>query len=295
MVTPARVGALLAALAGIIALTPVTAQAAPPPPPPPIPAVREPVDGYDLKVPWMLWNSWVDDRRGPVIDALLEMPEAADGEETLGPPVLSFAKANFNGHFATGDIRVYCRREPSDWENRRGCHYRLRLARIPHQTWDYSAPANPVASWTRDNFDAPALARSLRSVGIGPEADFRQLDRARLFSSLPPPDAMLRANAEIEVVDSRDCRAMRRAFEALDRRTLSLRLDMYGVGRDRRWRPQEYSEPALVSYTLRVQAADGAYVWTEITGAGFALERLVEPILAAGRACAKGTGQAGGQ
>lgn len=297
MPTPARVAvlvAMVATLAAIIALTSVTALAAPPPPPPPIPAVREPVDGYDLRIPWTLWNVWVDDRRGPVLDALLEAPEAVDGDESFGPPVIKVVKTGFHGRFATAEVRVYCRKR-ADWvKPRRGCHYRLRFADVALPTWDYGSQDNPITTWTRESFDPVTLVNGLRAAGIGPEANFRDIDRARLFSSLPSPDGVLRANATITVVDSRDCSALRRALEALDRRTFSARLDLPDVGQDTRWRPPEYVEEPAIGYTLRI-GAHGTYSGTEITGAGTKLERLVEPILAAGRACAKGAGRAGGR
>lgn len=283
-----------AVLALLVFAAASAATAAPPPPPPPPPGIREPIEGYDLEIPWTLWNMWVDERRGPVLDALLEAPEVVAGDESFGPPVINVTKTGFHGRFATADVRVYCRKG-TDWsEGRRGCHYRLRFADVPLQAWGYPPPDNPLAVWTRESFDPAALVKGLRAAGIGPEANFRSIDRARLFASLPSPDAILRANTAIEVVDSRDCPALRRGLEALDSRTFSGRLDMHQVGRDTRWRPPEYVEEPAISYTLRI-GAHGTYSWTEITGAGTTLERLVEPILAAGRACAKGTGQAGGQ
>lgn len=283
MHTPARVGALLTALA-LVCLTPGTAFAPPPPPPPPIPAVRQPVDGYDLAPLWSQWNLWVESRKGPATEAILAEPDALPGEAPGGEPVFEFRKYNDYGHFLTGEVRVYCQPAKPYGVVAGTCHYRLRRAYVDHAAATYGDP-NPVSRWTVASFDAVRLARHLREAGYAPDTDWWLADRAKLFAVLPSPDAMLMEQATVIRLDSRECPAFGRAMADLDRKVVATKLDMIGVGRDHR--PTRYLPPhgGDVSYTIRV-VAPGAGAWVKIEGGGIGrFTKLFQPMLDTADAC----------
>jgi len=274
---------LRAALA-LLALTPTLALAAPPPPAPTPPALRQPVDGYDLLIPWQLWIYWVEGQKGAAADALLADAETIEGERAVGPPILRFTKTEDFGHFLTGEVRVYCRAKPPHGFEAGSCHYRLRRAYVPLAAGPFKGD-NPVAKWTRDNFDAARLTRHFRETGIAPGADWWRIDRAKLFATMPSPAQVLTENATVVRLDSRDCPAMGAAIEALDGKTASWRMDMLAVGRDGESTPPA-PHSVMTEYSLTISAPGRAGRVT-IKGAGDEIESLVAPVLDAADACEK--------
>lgn len=266
----------------LLALTPALAVAAPPPPAPMPPALQQPVDGYDLQVPWQLWIYWIEGQKGAATEVVLAEPDAIDGERPWGAPILRFTKTEDFGHFLTGEVRVYCRpKKPYGFEDG-SCHYRLRRAFVPLPAGPYKGD-NPVSAWARDNFDTARLTRHFREAGIAPDTDWWMTDRRRLFATMPSPAQVLIDNATVIRLDSRDCPAFGRAIEALDGRTARWRMDMLAVGRDGELTPPA-PHSVMVEYSLTISAPGRAGRVT-IKGAGDEIERLVAPVLDAADAC----------
>lgn len=274
---------VLVALA-LFFLMPGLAFAPPPPPPPPLPTIREPVDGYDLQIPWTLWNMWVEGQKGPATEAILLQPDPLPGETASAEPILEFRKYNDFGHFLTGEIRVYCKAAQPRGRAPGTCHYRLRRAYVDHDVAGYGG-VSAVSRWATDNFDAARLVRHFRDAGFAPDTDWWRADRAKLFAAMPSPIPVLIANAKVVRLDSRDCPAFGRAMERLDRMTLATRLDMVGVGGD--YKSTRYLQPhgGDVRYTVRV-VAPGTGASIKIEGTGISqFTALFQPIADAADAC----------
>jgi hypothetical protein len=229
-------------------------------------ALRQPVDGYDLAVPYQRWRGWVESQKGPAIERLLAEPEQVEGERSVGPPLLRFLKRNDFGHFLTGEIRVYClAAEPR--------------AFIPHDVAG-SDGENPVSAWARQAFDPAKLVPHLRASGLGPDSDWWRVDPARMFEVLPSPAQVLADNLALVRLDSRHCPEMERALRALEGQSLGA-LDLPTVGRD------GYGEPPAphairVTYEIQSVTPGGGY---RIEGSGRLMDELVAPVLAAADAC----------
>lgn len=251
------------------------------PPPATVPErLSAPLDGYDLAPLYQRWRWWVESNKGAAADALLAEPEAIEGEQNFGGRMLRFASYQDFGHFLTGEIRLYCR-PGDDWRPVRAtCHHRLRRAYVAHDAAPYLGD-NPVARWMRDSFDAPRLVRHLREAGLGPETRWWDVDVYRLFDILPSPVQMLRENATVVTIDSRDCPAMARAIAALEGSRIDWRLDLYGVGEDGSVTPIE-PHAVWTETSLSIQAERGAVT---ITGVGGRVQRLAAPVLHAANDC----------
>ncbi len=262
-------------------LAAVPARAAPPPPVPIPPELRQPIDGYDLQIPYQLWRYWIENRKGAVIEGLLDTPPPP-GERAFGPRQLRFKGGWEMGQFAGGDAQVYCKPQQPYGVDRDSCHIVLRQVRIPADAGGLGG-ANPLSLWMRENFDAKGLVRHFRAEGLSPETDWWRADRARLFAASASPDTVLKSQARIEQVDSRDCPAMAQAFAALDAARLDLRLDLFGVGADTTVKPPLPHSNSW-TFTLELMREDGL---AKLETSSRQVGDLVFPILKAAEACAK--------
>lgn len=279
----------LRALALVIALAPAVALAAPPPPPPPVEALRQPVDGYDLQRPFGIWRYWVEGQKGAAVDSLLAEPEVIEGEVAYGAPILRFTKHNDFGHFLTGEIRVYCKPKTPRGIQPESCHYRLRRAFVAMGAVAYG-PDNPVSQWTRETFVSSQMAGRLRAAGFGPETDWWMADRARLFATMPSAVPILKDNATLLRLDSRDCPALAQTVEALEGRLLRLKLDFLQVGEDATGEPPR-PHAVHVVIALRIMVPGSSFP-VLLEGSGEMFERLSSPVFDAADACEKaGAGQ----
>lgn len=258
--------------------------AAPPPPPALTPEkLEQPVDGYDMRIPFQRWRGWVERQKGPATAALLAEPENLPGERPFGAP-LGFSMASDFGVFQSGDVRVYCRPgEPSYQPDRKSCHYRLRRVSVPAPAAVYGGADNPVARWMRDTFDASVLAGHFRRSGLGPDTDWWRTDMERIFAPLPSAVPMLIEQAKVVRVDSRDCPALAAAIRKLEGMRLDRKLDFLGVGEDARLHiPPPHG--VTVTYALRTLLPDaGGHMSLE--GSGPDMDDLVRPVLAAAETC----------
>jgi hypothetical protein len=260
------------------------ALAAAPPPPASLPEVlSQPIDGYDLRIPYQLWRGWIEAQKSQAIATVLAEPESLDGEEAFDEPIIQFDRYNDFGHFLTGEIRAYCRPSRTIYYRPEGCRYRLRIVYVDHDAGSYTAPDNPVARWMRESFDARTMVSHLRNLGVEPDTDWWRLDRARLFSALPSPVPMLVQHATVLRVDSRECTRMRQAIAQIEGRPLSWRVDLAAVGRDGRRRLIAPHADWTV-YTVRTVVRDGERT-VSVQGDSEALEDLLEPVINAGWRC----------
>lgn len=279
----------LKALALAIVLAPTMVLAAPPPPAPPVEALRQPVDGYDLQGPFQIWRYWVESQKGAAVDSLLAEPEVIEGEVAYGVPILRFVKYNDFGHFLTGEIRVYCKSKTPRGFQPGTCHYRLRRAFVAMDAAAYGTE-NPVSRWTRETFVSSQMAGRLRAAGFGPETDWWRADRARLFATMPSAVPILKDNATLVRLDSRDCPGLAQAIEALEGRLLHLKLDFLTVGEDAKSDPP-WPHADQVVFSLRIMVP-GSSAPVLLEGSGAMFERLSSPVFDAADACEKaGAGQ----
>jgi hypothetical protein len=256
------------------------AMAAPPPPALTPPALDQPVDGYDMRGPYQIWRYWVERQKGPVTEALLERSDEIEGLKPLGL-LLRFKKHDDFGHFLTGEIQGYCRTSADGYTPVPGsCRYLLRRAYVPLAAEDYG-DSNPVSEWTRTNFDAKALSRHFRSIGLSPDTDWWLADWNRMFSAAPSPRDVLAENAVMVRLDSIECPQMGQAIEALEGKPLVTRIDLATVGTD-----QELVAPTphavMSDYTVYLRA-DGDML--KLAGSGGPVAQIVNPILDAADAC----------
>jgi hypothetical protein len=254
--------------------------AAPPPPAPSPPELDQPVNGYDMRQAYQIWRYWVEGQKGLVTEALLAEPEAMEGFK-YPALLLRFTKHNDFGHFLTGEFRSYCRtaddgRTPiSD-----SCHYRLRRAYVPLGAATYGEP-NPLSEWTRNNFNAKALARHFRAIGLGANTNWWLADPEKMFATAPSPKAVLTANAVIVRLDSRECPQMGHAIEALEGKPLKVGIDLATVGTDD---DLNLPGPHAVTSTIKVYLRAAGSPFT-MEGSGGLLEELASSIFTAADAC----------
>jgi len=231
-----------------------------------------------MRVPYELWRHWVEAQKGPVTLALLQQPDVLEGLRPRGT-LLSFRSYNDFGHFLSGDIRVYCPTgAPQPAPD--SCRYLLRRAYVPLPAEDYGE-INPVSEWVRANFDARELARNFRELGLAPDIDWGEADRAQVFSAAPSPGQVLADNAVVVRLHSIECPQMGAAIEALEGKALGMQIDFAGVGPDQKLRAPV---PHAVSTTFTLfLLEEGGY--TTIEGSRGPAAQIVDPILDAADAC----------
>ncbi len=272
------------ALAGVLltVLAPGVAYAPPPPLARVPPGLNLQVDGYDLEGPYQRWRYWIEAQKGPVVKALVSEPETLPGETVIGGPLLSYQRMNELGVGLAGDLRVYCKKVEGWDAERETCHFRLREATVPVGAAAYGEE-NPVSRWIVQNFDPVKLASHLRRIGVSPNSDWWRVDRQALFAQMPSPEPVLRANAKVEVVDSRTCPQLAEQVLRLEQQTLEWRLDFRWVGRDTPTVPPP-PHGVLSFYTLKIQLPGPAGEAT-IEGGGPRFADLVEPVISAAGEC----------
>ena len=260
-------------------------------PPPPV-LVPEPfnrtIDGYDVPQLYQLWRHWLEAQKGAAAIALLAEPEQIEGERRWGAPLLEVTYGNDFGDYMAADLRLYCRPSGPYDIDRKGCHLRYRRAYVPHDAAPYQGE-NPLSNWMRENFDPARLVAHLRESGLPPQTDWWQVERARLFSTLPSPAQLLREHATIVRIDSRDCPRLAEAIRQLERTRLDWRLDFAGVGADQR-PPPPAPHSGSVTYRLRTFTPNGG---AAIEGWGQHMRELVRPIDNAIETCERPRAQNG--
>ena len=274
-------------LALALAFLSSASSAAPPPPVAVPPEFNGPIDGYDIPQLYQIWRHWLEAQKGPATEALTNHPEQRDGERPWGRQVLRITYGNDFGHVMTADVRLYCRaRGPYDVD-RTACHLRYRRAFVPHDAGVYGTE-NPLSLWMRQNFDPVRLVAHLRNIGLGSDTDWWRADRARIFAGLPSPAQLLRDQATVVRVDSRDCRHFDETVRRLERTRLELPLDIAGIGADQR-PPAPAPHSGWVTYRIATFTPNG---FAEIEGWGGYLADLVNPIVEAVERCERAQARA---
>jgi len=231
-------------------------------------------------VPYHLWRSWVESQKGPVTETLLNQPDEVEGLEPLGL-LLRFKKHNDFGHYLTGEIRGYCRAAPDGYSPLPGtCRYLLRRAYVPLGAEDYDA-TSPVSEWTQANFDAPALARHFRAIGLGPGTDWWLVGRDKLFAAAPSPREVLAANAVVVRLDSVECPEMGKAIEALEGKPVDAVIDLTTVGNDENLIPPA-PHAVIADYTFYLRAGGDLL---RMEGSRGPVAEMAMPILDAADRC----------
>lgn len=259
-------------------LSAFSAGAAPPPPARTPPALEDPVEGYDMRGPYQLWLYWVESKKGPVTEALLAEPETLDGLQHYGR-LLRFTKSSDFGHYMTGEIRVYCQPTPGARFTPipDTCIYILRRAFVPLRAASYGEEdsSNPLSEWTVANFDAQALARHFRGIGLPPDSNWWTTDRENMFAKAPSPRAVLTENAKMIRIDSNECAPMETAIKALEGEPFGATIDFVTVGNDEELRPPP-PHSVLTVYTIHLRGEGGAYT---VEGWGGPVSRIANRIL----------------
>lgn len=267
----------------VLVLAAAPGRAFAPPPPPAIPPVelRTPIDGYNLQQPYQAWVSTVERQKGAAIDELMKAAEDMPGERPIGDTLVAYDSFNDSGHFASGEIQTYCKSGGPTGYDKKTCHYRYRTIRIPPSANAYP-PDNPVARWTHDSFDAAKVVAHLKATGVAPGT--ANLWSAGVSTVMPSPVSILKENAKITVVDSRDCPAFHRAVEALEGKTLSVALDFLAIGRDDDSMPPIHGVQTDYSISSWAPSSGGR---VEITGHSDRIQALVDPVFTAADSCIK--------
>jgi hypothetical protein len=134
------------------------------------------------------------------------------------------------------------------------------------------------------------MAGRLRAAGFAPETDWWMADRARLFATMPSAVPILKDNATLVRLDSRDCPALAQTVEALEGPLLRLKLDFLRVGEDATGAPPR-PHAVHVVIALRIMVPGSSFP-VLLEGSGEMFERLSSPVFDAADACEKaGAGQ----
>lgn len=254
------------------------ALAAPPPPPRPgsgPPGSESVIEGYNMRVFYGGWRTFIDQRKGDATRAVLASPEALPGEQASGAPLLG-VDVSWEAGTERSDLRRYC-----DAAAPTRCHYRFRWAVVDHELIDESRP-NPPADFMREAFDPAVVVARLKELGYPPTSNWGPPSMARVYEALPDPVPMLIANTTVRVVDSRTCPGLLAAIEAADPRPLTSRRDFPGLAEDRREAPPPHA--AYATYWLSIPPKGGGEA-VLVRGSGPALESHVRPILEAAASC----------
>lgn len=236
-----------------------------------------------MKVPYQIWRHWVESQKGLVTDELMSKPDEMEGLKPLAL-LLEFRKHNDFGHYLTGEIRSYCQiASPRTYAPVPGsCRYLLRRAYVPLNAEAYNE-SNPVADWTRANFNPPALVRHFRAIGLAPNTDWWGADRKKMFATAPSPRDVLARNAVVVRLDSIECPQMGKAVEALEGVPLDVKIDLATIGADGKLAPP-WPHSITSTTTLHLRANGAAL---SVEGSGGRMKQLIGPVLDAADACEK--------
>ncbi len=255
----------------------VSTAAAPPPPPVYPDDLPQTLDGYPLGVLYSRYSFWIEGYKGAVIDTIMVEPADVAGYRPQFVAPFSFTTYSDYGHFQSGDIRSYCRTAGETQVDRSDCQFVYRTVTIPAAAIDR---AGPVGLFMRKSFDPPAVVAILKANGIAPDADFWRVDGHQIFGALASPAALLRDNAKVETIGSRQCPAMQRALEAIEGQTLPPRIDIPLIGEDGPVPPPR-PHAARRENKLTFFADGGSMTVTSWR----VLEPLLGPVYAAADAC----------
>ncbi len=236
-----------------------------------------------MRQPYQIWHWWVERQKGPVTETLLNEPDTVQGLKPLGL-LLRYKKHNDFGHYLTGEIRGYCQTASSNGSTPKpgSCRYLLRRAYVPLDSASYRE-SNPLSEWSRANFNAPALARHFRAVGLGPDTDWWMADRDKMFAEAPSPVAVLRQNAVVVRLDSVECPQMGEAIQALEGQPIPANIDLATVGHDDKLLPP-WPHSVISVFKVYLRADGSAF---SLEGSGGPVAKMVSPILDAADACEK--------
>lgn len=256
-----------------------SARAAPPEPPVPTPPELEQLyDGYDLRVVYQLWRYWIEGQKGEVTETLIAQPDTLPDEIAVAAPLMRFRASGDLGHFATGDLRTYCRPITPYGFDRATCHYVLRLATVPTRVgFGDDAPT----AWMRRNFEPAKLAAHLKAEGLVPDTNWWLAPRERMFSQHPSATDMLSREGKVARMDSRACPAMSRAILAMETKRLDAPVDFWMVGPPGQLTPPP---PHSVTWTYELElriAGEGA----TLRSTGAWMRDIVGPVFDAARSC----------
>jgi hypothetical protein len=279
----------IAATAAVLSLSILSAASAGGQPPPPVltpPELDRPYEGYDLRTPYQLWRYWIESQKGPVIEALVAEPETLPDEGAFGRPLITFKAFGDMGHFVSGDVRTYCKRKPPHDFDRDNCHFVVRRVFVPVDAASYGTE-NPVSTWMRQNFGPETLARRLKTAGFATDTNWWTADRQKMFAQQPSPADILKSQAKVVRVDSRDCPALAKAIDAMETKRLDMPVDFWSVGpKGELVAPRPHATRWL--YTLDLIVA-GQFLTLE--GDGALVTDIVNPVFDAANACAQAAAQ----
>jgi hypothetical protein len=258
-------------------------------PPPPVltpPELEKTYDGYDLRTPYQLWRYWVENQKGPVIEALTAEPDASPDDPVVGRPLIRFRGSGDMGLVVAGDLRAYCRRKlPYGFDN---CRHVMRRVTIPIDAASYGTE-NPLSTWTRQNFGPERLAARLKAAGFAPDTNWWMADRARMFDGQPSPAEVLRRAAKVERVDTRECAAMAKAIEEMETKRIDGAVDFWTVGSETRLVPPR---PHATRWLFTVEMLVGGRPVT-LESDGAVVDPIIGPVLDAGETCMRAKTQPG--
>lgn len=254
------------------------------PPPPVVPErLKAPLDGYDLANAYGQWVWHVEAQKGPAIDALMADPAPVEGLVAQAKPVIEFRKSNDYGHFLTGEIRRHCPEGRVAGRRADGsCRLVLRRVYVAKPASVYGEDDNPVARWTREQFDPQAFVARMRTLGYSPEkARTWPRPLSNNFANQPVPDRVLRDNATIVTLDSVECPAMAETLGALERQIREGRVDPAAIAAGDPGPPPP-PHAIRVETVLRMPDADSS---EEVRSSGEPIRTLIAPVLDAADAC----------
>ncbi|WP_156878233.1 hypothetical protein [Sphingopyxis sp. QXT-31] len=257
----------------------VAAAAAPPPPPPPRDDLPMTLDGYDMVGLYGRYADWLEQHKGPIIDdAMKDIPDRPGYRPQA--EIVTYKKFSDYGHYQSGEIRGYCR-AVGQWDvDRNDCLFVLRKVNIPVAALDEHSP---LGEFFRQSFDPATLVAALKREGVEPDSDVWLLDAARIFSELPSPATVLRANIRTELVDSVQCPQMRAELSRLEGKGMAYAVDMSGVGEDG---PVEAPAPHSIMRedSLHIRTAKGL---VRVIGKQRSMYDMLSPLYAAVDDCAE--------
>ncbi|WP_447757287.1 hypothetical protein [Sphingopyxis fribergensis] len=264
----------------------VSTAAAPPPPPVYPDDLPRTLEGYDLGVVYSRYSFWIEGQKGAVIDAIIAEPANVAGYRPQFVAPVSFTTHADYGHVQSGDIRSYCRVADATQVDRSDCRFVFRTVTIPAAAIDRTGP---LGLFMRESFDPAVVVASMKASGIAPDADLWRADGHQIFGALASPAKLLRDNARVETVDSRQCPAMQRALEAIEGQALPQRIDIPLIGEDGPVPPPR-PHAAQRDDKLTFVADGGSMTVTSWR----ALEPLLGPVYAAADVCLRERPATGG-
>lgn len=140
-----------------------------------------------------------------------------------------------------------------------------------------------VEQFARQSFVPQVAVGALKEANISPD-QLRTMHVSQLppdiFTSLADPMQVIGDNVTARTISSADCPALAREINTLERRQISLALDLSSVGQD--IEQTQYLIEAGRKDTLTIMTSGGVM---ELSGYDFTMEPYVGPILGAADEC----------